>query len=53
MHDVPRLSSLALLNAGSSKDARIAMMAMTTNNSIKVKASAPRSAVVEGFILSA
>ena len=29
--------SLALASAGSSKAARIAMMAMTTSNSIKVK----------------
>jgi len=38
MHAVERPAPAALFKAGSSSAARIAMMAMTTNNSISVKA---------------
>ena len=41
MHWARRAWALAPDNAGSSIDARIARMAMTTNNSIKVKAGLP------------
>jgi hypothetical protein len=38
MHDIDRAFSLALLNAGNSNAARMAMTAITTSSSIKVKA---------------
>jgi hypothetical protein len=38
MHDIDRAFSLALLNAGNSNAARMAMIAITTSSSIKVKA---------------
>jgi hypothetical protein len=36
MHLIPRLSSLAVVSEGSSRAARMAMMAMTTSSSIRV-----------------
>ena len=39
-----RACSLALLNPGSNSPARIAIMAITTSNSIRVKAVGPGSA---------
>src|ERR1035437_4834549 len=42
MQTIARALSLARLNTGSNIAARIAMMAMTTSNSIRVKASAAR-----------
>jgi hypothetical protein len=38
LHDVRRALSFATLSAGSSIAARMAMMAITTNNSMRVKA---------------
>ena len=40
MHEIPCALVLALPKAGRSSDARMAMMAMTTSNSIKVKPEA-------------
>src|SRR4051794_18588556 len=45
MHFVPCALHLARLRAGSSIAARMAMMAMTTNNSIKVKPEAKQLSV--------
>ena len=42
MHEMRRAVSFAWLNAGNSIAARMAMMAMTTNSSIKVKAAPTR-----------
>src|ERR1017187_9951018 len=41
-HLMPSALSLALVSAGSNKAARMAMIAITTNNSIKVKAKPRR-----------
>jgi hypothetical protein len=43
--------SLALASAGSSMAARMAMIAMTTNNSISVKARSQFDGARRGFIL--
>ena len=40
---------LALLNAGNSKDAKMAMIAMTTNSSIRVKEGTPAPAARLAF----
>ena len=41
-HEIPWARSFALLNAGSSMAAKIAMMAMTTNSSINVNPTVDR-----------
>jgi protein-S-isoprenylcysteine O-methyltransferase Ste14 len=51
MHWMPWALVLALLNAGNSIAARMAMMAMTTNSSIKVNAPARRRVVRDGVFV--
>src|SRR6266542_2420784 len=49
-HATPCAFALALLNAGNSIEARIAMMAMTTSNSMRVNPICDLRSAIVGFI---